>query len=53
MTMDLEETPIFAYVEINGLLRFSNDSAHNFRSKIITIRAGELQIGSAEYPYLN
>jgi hypothetical protein len=53
MTMDLEETPIFGYVEINGLLTFSNDSAHNFRAKIITIRAGELHVGSAEYPYLN
>jgi len=53
MTMDLVETPVFGYVEINGLLTFSNDSAHNFRAKIITIRAGELHVGSAEYPYLN
>lgn len=53
MVMDLEETPILGYVEINGILTFSNDSAHNFRAKIITIRAGELHIGSADYPYLN
>jgi hypothetical protein len=53
MTMDLEETPVYGYVEINGLLRFSNTSAHNFRAKIITIRAGELHVGSEEYPYLN
>jgi hypothetical protein len=51
MTMDLEETPVLGYVEINGLLTFSNHFNHNFRAKIITIRAGELQIGTAEEPY--
>lgn len=51
MTMDLEETPILGYVEINGLLVFQNHFNHNFRAKIITIRAGELQIGTAEEPY--
>jgi hypothetical protein len=54
MVFDLEESPILKMLTINGILTFKNDSQTqiHLRAKHIFIRAGELHIGSAEYPFL-
>jgi len=52
MIMDLEETPVYGLVRVNGKLTFKNDIDIKFRAKHIFVRAGELHIGSEETPYL-
>jgi len=42
MVLDLEETPIFNLIEINGRLSFARDKVVNLRAKKILIRGGEL-----------
>lgn len=51
MTMDLEETPVFRLVRINGILNFKSDIDIHFKAKHIFIRAGELNIGQIDHPY--
>jgi len=53
MTMDIEDTPVFRLVRVNGLLNFKRGMDHTFRAKHIFIRAGELHVGSKEDPYLD
>jgi hypothetical protein len=53
MILDIEETPIFESLRINGVLSFGNDTDIHLRTKYIFIRAGELHIGSETYPYPN
>lgn len=52
MVLDLEETPVFKSLTINGRLSFMRgmDSIH-LRSKQIFVRAGEFFIGSEEEPF--
>jgi hypothetical protein len=53
MILDIEETPIFGLVRVNGQLSFSNETDVHLRANYIFIRAGELLIGSETYPYPN
>ena len=47
IVFDLEESPIFNYVQINGRLTFKQDKAKlHLRSKYIFVRMGELFIGN-------
>ena len=52
---DLEDSPIFDVVTVNGRLTFMDDvSQHaslNLNAKHIFVRAGELLIGAADAPY--
>ena len=52
MTMDLPETPIYRLVRINGILNFKDDIDIKFNAKHIFVRAGELNIGKKDKPYL-
>jgi len=54
MIYDLEESPIFKLIRINGRLTFKNDTEKllHLRAKHIFIRAGELHIGSKESPFM-
>ena len=51
MTMDLEETPVYRLVRVNGILNFKDDIDIKFNAKHIFVRAGELNIGSKDKPY--
>ena len=55
MIYDVENSPVFKMIRINGRLSFKNDSttALNLRAKHIYVRAGELYIGTKEYPFQN
>jgi len=54
MVLDIEETPIFKLIRINGILSFGNETDIHLRAKHIFIRAGELHIGTNEtHPYTN
>ena len=55
MVFDLEESPIYKLIRINGILTFKNDTEKllHLRAKHIFVRAGQLHIGSKEYPFLN
>jgi len=53
MILDIEETPIFNLIRINGKLTFKQDMNITLNAKHIFIRAGELHIGSEEEPYEN
>ena len=53
MTMDLEDTPIFRLVRVNGLLNFKRGMNITFRAKHIFVRAGELHVGSKENPFVD
>lgn len=52
MILDIEETPIFELMRINGILIFGNETDVHLRAKHIFIRAGELHIGdNITHPY--
>jgi hypothetical protein len=51
MVFDLEESPKYKLIQINGILTFNNESNCHLHAEHIFVRAGELHIGSAEYPY--
>lgn len=53
MILDIEETPIFENVRINGILTFGNETDIHLRAKRIFIRAGELHIGNETHPFPN
>jgi len=55
MVLDLEETPVFESVEINGRLTFLdfNNTDIHLRAKKIFVRAGEFFIGNATHPFSN
>jgi len=50
MLYDLEDSPIYKLVQVNGILTFKNDSNTHLRAKHVFVRAGELRIGSKDYP---
>lgn len=50
MIFDMEESPIYQLVRVNGNLSFSNSSNTHLRAKHIFVRGGELTIGTAEEP---
>ena len=49
--MDLEETPIFNSLTINGRLTFKTGGNRHLRAKQIFVRAGQLFIGSENSPF--
>jgi len=49
---DLPQSPIYKLVRVNGKLTFDNTTDTHLRCKHLFIRAGELHIGSEEYPML-
>jgi G8 domain len=51
MVLDLEITPILNSLEIDGALTFLDGMNITLQSKIIFIRAGELNIGNATNPF--
>ena len=51
MILDIEETPIFKLIRINGVLIFSDESDIHLRAKHIFVRAGELHIGNETHPF--
>ena len=51
MLYDLEESPIFNYVQINGRLTFEPVKDLHLRAKYIFVRAGELIIGEQDNPF--
>lgn len=53
MHLDLEETPIFNKIEINGRLTFKQGMDITLNAKKILIRGGELRIGTKEERYTN
>lgn len=49
MIYDLEESPIYRYVQINGRVTFKTDAPKlHFRAKYLYVRMGELLIGTQE-----
>ena len=49
---DLEESPIYRYVQINGRVTFKEDAQRlHFRAKYIFVRMGELHIGNETSPF--
>jgi hypothetical protein len=53
MIYDLEESPIYKVIQINGILTFKNESDAHLHAEHIFVRAGELHIGSPEFPFLH
>lgn len=51
MVFDLEDSPVYKLIRINGILTFKNESNCHLRAKHIFVRAGQLHIGSEEYPF--
>ena len=51
MVFDLVDSPIYKLIRVNGILTFKNDTDHHLHCKHLFIRAGELHIGSQEYPF--
>jgi len=50
MVFNLENSPIYQLVRVNGNLTFDNTTDTHLNCKHLFIRAGELHIGSKEYP---
>ena len=48
---DLANSPIYKLVIVNGNLTFKNDSDVHLNCKHLFVRAGELHIGSEDYPF--
>jgi hypothetical protein len=49
---DLEESPIYRYVQINGRTTFKTDAPRlHLRAKYVFVRAGELHIGNETHPF--
>jgi hypothetical protein len=52
IVFDLEESPIFNYVQINGRLTFDLAAPKlHLRAKYVFVRAGELIIGNETNPF--
>jgi hypothetical protein len=51
MILDIEETPIFKQIRVNGILIFSDLSDIHLHAKQIYVRAGELHIGNETHPF--
>jgi len=51
MTFDMENSPTYGLVRVNGYLTFLQGANLTFNAKHIFIRAGELHVGSKEEPH--
>jgi len=52
MTMDIPVTPRLRLVRVNGILNFDTTIDIHFKAKMIFVRAGQLNIGTKQNPYL-
>lgn len=50
MVFNLKESPVYKLVRVNGNLTFDNTTDTHMKVKHLFIRAGELHIGTEEYP---
>ena len=53
LVLDLDETPVFSSLTINGRLSFMRGIDVHLRAKQIFVRAGEFFIGTEEEPFEN
>jgi hypothetical protein len=53
MMYDIEDSPIFDLVEINGKLTFDPEMNLTLRSRNIFVRGGELNVGNKTHPFQN
>jgi len=51
MILDLNVTPQFKLLRVNGILHFSDEMDVHLKAKHIFVRAGELHIGNETHPY--
>jgi len=51
MIFNMNPSPKYNLVRVNGKLSFDNTTDCHLKAKHIFIRAGELHVGSEEYPY--
>lgn len=51
MVFDLTDSPVYRLIRVNGILTFSNVTNTHLHAKHIFVRAGQLHIGSQDYPY--
>jgi len=52
MIYDIEDSPVFKMVTINGRLTFKPDAVNlHLKAKHIYVRAGELHIGNETHPH--
>ena len=51
MVFDLPFSPTYKLVVVNGNLTFKNDTDVHLNCKHLFVRAGELHVGSADYPF--
>jgi len=51
MTFDMENSPVYGLVRVNGFLSFLPGANLTFNAKHIFIRAGELHVGTKEEPH--
>lgn len=52
MVFNMNPSPVYKMIRVNGKLTFDNTTDTHLRVKHLFIRAGELHVGSAEYPIL-
>ena len=52
MVLDLNVTPIFNIIQINGRLSFLNNSNIHLQANYVFVRAGELWIGNETNPFV-
>lgn len=50
MIFNLNPSPVYTLVRVNGKLTFENKTDTHLKCKHLFIRAGELHVGSEEYP---
>lgn len=50
MVFNLNPSPVYKLIRVNGNLTFENTTDTHLRCKHLFVRAGELNIGTAEYP---
>ena len=51
MIFNMNPSPKYRLIRVNGKLTFENTTDTHLKCKHLFIRAGELHIGSEEYPY--
>jgi transcriptional/translational regulatory protein YebC/TACO1 len=51
MVFNLNPSPKYKLIRVNGILTFDNTTDTHLRCKHLFIRAGELHAGSEEFPY--
>lgn len=50
MVFNMNPSPVYQLIRVNGILTFDNETDTHLNCKHLFIRAGELHIGSEEYP---